>query len=64
MFVPMAQPRWQKGICDECKRPVFNDQERTKNERGAYVHLQFFQKGICDTSATALVTSTVGTMEM
>ncbi len=63
IFVPIAQPRQQKGICDECRIPVFSDQARTKNERGAYVHLECFKKGICDTSATALVTSTVGTID-
>ena len=63
MFVPMAQPRQQKGICDECRIPVFNDQTRTKNERGAYVHMQCFKTGMWDTSATAFVTSTVGTID-
>ena len=55
MFVPMAQPRQQKGICDECRIPVFDDQARAKNKRGAYVHLQCYKKGICGTSATGLV---------
>jgi hypothetical protein len=32
------QPRQRKGICDVCRNPVFNDQARTKNERGTYVH--------------------------
>jgi hypothetical protein len=33
------QPRQLKGICDVCRKPVFNDHERTKNDRGTYVHL-------------------------
>ena len=31
--------RQQKGMCDVCRLPVFVDEERTKNWRGAYVHL-------------------------
>jgi len=27
-----------KGICDVCRMPVLDDQLRTKNHRGAYVH--------------------------
>jgi len=28
----------QKGTCDVCRMPVLDDQLRTKNNRGAYVH--------------------------
>jgi len=34
-----GEPRVQKGICDVCRCPVYVDQERTKNQRGAYVHI-------------------------
>lgn len=36
--------RFQKGICDVCNIPVFSDQERTKNQRGAYVHMNCAEK--------------------
>ena len=29
-----------KGICDVCRMPVFVDQARSKNQRGACVHAQ------------------------
>ena len=31
---------YQKGICDVCRMPVFADQARCKNQRGAYAHAQ------------------------
>ena len=34
-----ARPRHEKGICDVCKFPVTSYQDRTKNWRGAYVHI-------------------------
>jgi hypothetical protein len=34
-----ARPRHQKGICDVCRFPVTSYQHRTKNWRGAYVHI-------------------------
>ena len=36
--------RFQKGICDVCNCPVFSDQARTKNQRGAYVHMNCAEK--------------------
>ena len=37
---PMAQQPHQKGICDVCRLPVLDNQPRTKNQWGAYVHAQ------------------------
>jgi hypothetical protein len=34
-----ARPRHEKGICDVCRFPVTNYQHRTKDWRGAYVHI-------------------------
>jgi len=39
-IAPKPQLKDVKGICDVCKMPVFGDQARCKNQRGAYVHSQ------------------------
>ena len=37
---PKPELKDVKGICDVCGMPVFVDQARSKNQRGAYVHAQ------------------------
>jgi hypothetical protein len=45
-IAPKPELKDIKGICDVCRMPVFGDQARSKNQRGAYVHAQCVSRAI------------------